>query len=177
MPVGPLAITDEISFTLPLSIMKESADMMKTEQTKELYEIYSKMVELGRDGKKAGKGFYDYPKGGKKHIWPGLKALYPSKTDYLDAETIGKRMLHIMALESYRCLEEGVLKSSTDGDVGSLTGFGFPPYTGGVFSYIDYVGIHQFVADCQLFQERFGERFKVPESILKRKEKGEIFYN
>lgn len=177
MPVGPLAITDEISFPLPLSIMKESADMMKTEQTKELYEIYSKMVELGRDGKKVGKGFYDYPKGGKKHIWPGLTALYPSKTDYLDADIIGKRMLHIMALESYRCLEEGVLNSTTDGDVGSLTGFGFPPYTGGVFSYIDYVGIDNFVADCQFFQSRFGERFKVPESLLKRKENGKTFYN
>ncbi len=178
MPVGPLAVTDEISLTLPLKIMKESAQMLQdSAASKQLYTIYQEMVDKGRIGKKAGKGFYAYPKGAKKHLWEGLSDMFPPQKDYLNPTIIGKRMLHIMALESYRCLEEGVLNSATDGDVGSLTGFGFPPYTGGVISYIDYVGLDNFIQDCQDFHQQFGERFKVPQSLLKKSERGETFYS
>ena len=77
-------------------------------------------TELGREGKKVGKGFYEYPAGEKKHLWSGLKDLFSENLDAVDADTVGKRLLHIMALESYRCLAENVLRSSKDGDLGSL---------------------------------------------------------
>ena len=109
-------------------------------------------------------------------MWPELENHFPSNLNYLDADTVGKRMLHIMSLESYKCFEEGVLKTTTDGDVGSLTGFGFPPFTGGVFSYIDYIGADVFVKECDDFAERFGTRFKVPDSLRKMAKEGKTFY-
>jgi len=174
MPVGPLAVTDEVSLTLALHVMDNMRAM--PDHTKRIYDLYHKLVQRGREGKKAGKGFYDYPEGGKKQLWDGLNDLFPSDPDLLDADTVGKRLLHIMALESYRCLEEGVLRNTTDGDIGSLMGFGFPPYTGGVFSYIDYVGPATFVAECDDFTDRFGSRFRVPDSLRTRAESNQLFY-
>jgi 3-hydroxyacyl-CoA dehydrogenase/enoyl-CoA hydratase/3-hydroxybutyryl-CoA epimerase len=78
-------------------------------------------------------------------------------------------MLHRQALETYRCLEEGVLNTVEDGDIGSIFGFGFAPQTGGTLSYIDYIGIKKFVADCDEFAAKYGDRFKVPDSLRNRK--------
>ena len=175
MPVGPLAVADEVSLTLGLHVMDNMPEMPK--HRRRIYEIYDTLVnEYGRAGKKVKKGFYEYPDGKEKHLWKGLTELFPPIRDYLDPETVGKRLLHIMALESYRCLEEGVLRRARDGDVGSMLGFGFPPYTGGVFSYIDYVGPGEFVADCDDFADRFGPRFEVPDSLRERAAGGNYFY-
>lgn len=175
MPVGPLAVTDEVALTLALHVMDASGEPLSP-TVQRVYNVYAKLArELGREGKKAKKGFYDYPDGEKKRLWSGLKELYPPAAEPLDAEVVGKRLLHLMALESYRCYEEGVLRSSRDGDIGSLLGLGFPPYTGGVFSYIDYVGIQAFVRDCDDFAARFGERFVVPASLRKMAEEGRTF--
>ncbi|CAA6829378.1 MAG: Enoyl-CoA hydratase [isoleucine degradation] (EC / 3-hydroxyacyl-CoA dehydrogenase (EC / 3-hydroxybutyryl-CoA epimerase (EC [uncultured Aureispira sp.] len=176
MPVGPLAAMDEVSLSLALNIMDADKEE-RSKTTEDLYRLLHKMaIDLGRAGKKSGKGFYEYPADKKKHIWSGLKEHFPNDVDYLEAETIGKRILHIMALESYRCLEEGVLNSPTDGDVGSLTGFGFPPYTGGVFSYMDYVGLREFVADCDAFASAYGPRFMVPASLRAMAVENKTFY-
>ena len=85
--------------------------------------------------------------------------------DALTEEVVKKRMLHRQVLESYRCLDEGVLRSTTDGDIGSILGWGFPIFTGGALSYIDYVGIDNFIADCDAFKAEFGERWDVPQSL------------
>jgi len=176
MPVGPLAVTDEVTLSLCLHVM-DAAEEERDATTQKLYDLYHTLaVEHGRVGKKAGKGFYEYPANGEKHLWEGLGELFPSQADALDPAIVGKRLLHIMALESYRCLDEGVLRSATDGDVGSMLGLGFPPYTGGVFSYIDYVGMQQFVADCDDFAERFGSRFDVPDSLRTMAEVGKSFH-
>lgn len=170
MPVGPLAVTDEVALTLALHVMDEAPKPF-SKDVERVYNVYDNIARKnGRGGKKSGKGFYEYPVGEKKFLWPELKDIFKENLNALDAETVGKRLLHIMALESYRCLEEGVLNSSRDGDLGSLLGLGFPPYTGGVFSYIDFVGIKQFVQDCDDFAQRFGERFLVPSSLRKRAE-------
>jgi len=155
MPVGPLAVTDEVSFTLGLHVMGE--------------------MEFGRHGKKNGKGYYDYD-GKTKRLWDGLEDWFPSNVHTLDAATIGKRLLHRMALETYRCYDEGVLRETKDGDVGSLLGFGFPPYTGGAISYIDYVGVQQFVDDCDDYTKRFGPRWTVPANLRKMAAEGKTFY-
>jgi 3-hydroxyacyl-CoA dehydrogenase/enoyl-CoA hydratase/3-hydroxybutyryl-CoA epimerase len=83
----------------------------------------------------------------------------------------------IQSLDAYRCLEENVLTSPDDGDIGSIFGWGFPPWSGGVFSYIDTVGIKAFVERCDDFHKRFGERFKVPNSLRERANKNESFYS
>ena len=174
MPVGPLAVTDEVSFTLGLHVMGEMPE--RDEATERIYQMNKKMVEeFGRHGKKNGKGYYDYD-GKTKTLWPGLEDWFPSNVNTLDSETIGKRLLHRMALETYRCYDEGVLRETKDGDVGSLLGFGFPPYTGGAISYIDYVGVQQFVDDCDDFEKRFGARWKVPANLRKMAKAGQTFY-
>lgn len=164
MPVGPLAVHDEVTLTLSKHVYDSNPDPKRPFQERG-NAIVTDLIDAGRTGKKDGAGFYDYPKGAKKRLWTGLKEKYNSNVDTLDQETIAKRLLHFQALESYRCLEEGVLNSSRDGDLGSVLGWGFPIYTGGSISYIDYIGINDFVAECDDFTHRFGERFSVPDSL------------
>ncbi|MEM8887269.1 MAG: 3-hydroxyacyl-CoA dehydrogenase NAD-binding domain-containing protein [Bacteroidota bacterium] len=173
MPVGPLAVTDEVSLTLGLHVMESDPRLNENEDLQRNYKLTKMMVEeYGRKGKKEGAGFYEYPEGGKKFLWPELSKIFKSDIDTLDKETIAKRILHRQALESYRCYDEGVLNSTKDGDIGSILGWGFPIYTGGAISYIDYVGVQQFVADCDEFTERFGARWTVPDSLRKLAESG-----
>jgi len=164
MPVGPLAVSDEVSLTLGLHVMESNPDLENSPEMQRNYKISKMLVdEHGRKGKKEGAGFYDY--GGKKKIWPKLAEIFNSNVDALDKETIAKRILHRQALEAFRCLDEGVLNSVVDGDIGSVTGWGFPIYTGGALSYIDFVGGQQFVADCDEFAEKFGPRWTIPQSL------------
>ena len=166
MPVGPLAVTDEVSLTLGLHVYESDPNPDKPEEQTRFYKLGKMMVdEHGREGKKNGKGFYDYPQGGKKRIWPELNKIFNSDVDTLSKEVVGKRLLHRMSLETFRCLDEGVLRSTKDGDIGSILGFGFPIYTGGALSYIDYVGMDNFIAECDDFTERYGSRFSVPDSL------------
>jgi 3-hydroxyacyl-CoA dehydrogenase/enoyl-CoA hydratase/3-hydroxybutyryl-CoA epimerase len=165
MPVGPLAVHDEVTMTLSMHIYESDPTPKKPYQERG-YKIAKDMVENEkRPSKKDGAGIYDYPKGGKKKLWSKLGEKFKSKIDALDQETIAKRLLHFQALESYRCLEEGVLRSTTDGDLGSVLGWGFPIYTGGSLSYIDYVGMDTFIAECDDFTTKYGERFTIPDSL------------
>lgn len=166
MPVGPLAVHDEVTLTLSVHVYESDPSTEKQPQQVRFYKMLKDLVDNhGRKGKRFGAGFYDYPKGGKKRLWPKLAELYPSDVDALDKATVAKRLLHRQALESYRCLDEGVLNSVIDGDIGSVLGWGFPIYTGGALSYIDFVGMKQFVADCDDFKEKYGERWDVPDSL------------
>jgi len=173
MPVGPLAVQDEVSLTLGLHVYESDPNPNKPAYQTRQYELAKMLVnDHGRGGKKAGAGFYEYPKGGKKKLWPKLAEIFNSNVEALDKDTVAKRILHRQALESYRCLDEGVLTSVIDGDIGSILGWGFPIYTGGAISYIDYYGIKQFVADCDEFKGKFGERWDVPASLRALAEKG-----
>ncbi|MEO0469911.1 MAG: 3-hydroxyacyl-CoA dehydrogenase NAD-binding domain-containing protein, partial [Bacteroidota bacterium] len=173
MPVGPLAVHDEVSLTLSMHVFESDPTPDKPEAQTRLYKMVKDLVENhGRKGKKEGAGFYDYPQGGKKKLWKGLKDLYNAKPDALDEQTITKRIMHRQALESYRCLDEGVLRSTTDGDLGSVLAWGFPIYTGGAISYIDYVGMQQFIADCDAFAATYGSHWNVPDSLRQLAAKG-----
>lgn len=175
MPVGPLAVHDEVSLTLSMHVFESNPDEKTPDQIKS-YEMIKDLVANGRKGKKYGAGFYDYPEGGKKKLWKELGAKYNSNIDALDKETVAKRIMHMQALESYRCLDEGVLNSVIDGDIGSVLGWGFPIYTGGAISYIDYVGIQQFVADCDDFTTKYGQRWAVPDSLRALAEAGKSIH-
>jgi 3-hydroxyacyl-CoA dehydrogenase/enoyl-CoA hydratase/3-hydroxybutyryl-CoA epimerase len=178
MPVGPLAVQDEVSLTLGMHVYESDPSPNKPLYATRAYEITKKMVkEYGRGGKKAGAGFYDYPKGGKKKLWPELGKIFNSNLDALDKETVAKRIMHRQALESYRCLDEGVLTSVIDGDIGSVLGWGFPIYTGGAISYIDFVGIRQFVDECVQFEKKYGEHWKVPSSLRDLADKGKSVHD
>ncbi len=171
MPVGPLAVHDEVTLTLSKHVI-ESNPAAKNAETERAYKIIIDLIGKGRTAKKDGAGFYDYPKGEKKKLWKGLAEMFNADINALDQETIAKRIMHRQALESFRCLDEGVLNSVVDGDIGSVLGWGFPIYTGGALSYIDYVGIQNFVADCDAYQQQYGNRWNVPTSLRALAEAG-----
>lgn len=161
MAVGPLAVMDEVSIELILKVIAQKESLNENENR--LKDFFQKMADAGRLGKKTGKGFYDYPESGKKLLWKN-EFVEVKKDQPISNEDIAKRLMHAMALDSYRCLEEGVLNTTLDGDIGSMLGLGFAPHTGGVFSYIDMVGIQEFVADCDRFLPN-GNQWEVPQSL------------
>jgi 3-hydroxyacyl-CoA dehydrogenase/enoyl-CoA hydratase/3-hydroxybutyryl-CoA epimerase len=181
MPVGPLAVHDEVSLELSAKIYKQTRkDLGKAYQGPSAIAVALKLVALGRLGKKAGKGFYAYPPAGdktaKKSLWPGLAEIFkPAKKQPAVAE-VKQRLLYVQALETVRCMDEGVVTDAADGDIGSILGWGFPPWTGGTLSLIETVGLAQFVADCDRLAAKYGQRFAVPESLRQRAARGEGFY-
>jgi len=178
MPVGPLAVTDEVTLELAHKIGKETAKALGQDFPADAsQEVILKMVEdLDRKGKRFGKGFYAYPENETKYLWPGLAEQFPVSAEQPDLEELQKRLLTIQALETARCVEEGVVTHAEDGDIGSIFGWGFPPYTGGTLSYIDTVGIQDFVAECDRMTEAYGERFKVSGWLRERAAKNQPFH-
>jgi 3-hydroxyacyl-CoA dehydrogenase / enoyl-CoA hydratase / 3-hydroxybutyryl-CoA epimerase len=180
MPVGPLSLNDEVAVDLAWKILKATeADLGAQAIDARQKALLEEMVEKrGRYGRKNGKGFYDYPQNGPKRLWPGLADLQSTKLDpdTLDVEELKQRLLTIQALESARCIEEGVVTDVREADVGSILGFGFAPFTGGTISYIDGIGAKAFVDRCNTLAKRYGDRFK-PSKLLRNMAKtGDTFY-
>jgi 3-hydroxyacyl-CoA dehydrogenase/enoyl-CoA hydratase/3-hydroxybutyryl-CoA epimerase len=178
MPVGPLAVADEVAIELAYKVMKQTeTDLGKAYKHPTSYDVVKKFVlELDRKGKRSGKGFYEYPEGGRKHLWEGLGDLYPLAATQPSPEEVKTRLLYIQALETARCMEEGVVTHPEDADIGSIFGWGFPPYTGGTLSFIDTVGLEKFVSECDRLAKAYGDRFEVPDWLRARARKGERFY-
>ncbi|KPF47222.1 3-hydroxyacyl-CoA dehydrogenase NAD-binding domain-containing protein [Rhizobium sp. AAP43] len=180
MPVGPLSLNDEVAVDLSQKIMKASiADLGASSVKVEHMSLINKMVDdLDRRGRKNGKGFYDYPaKPAKKHIWPGLKDLYPQqKPDAVDVKVLQQRFLATIALEAARTVEEGIVTDPREADIGSILGFGFAPYTGGALSYIDGMGVKTFVELCETLAASYGDHFQPTPLLKDLAAKGETFY-
>jgi 3-hydroxyacyl-CoA dehydrogenase/enoyl-CoA hydratase/3-hydroxybutyryl-CoA epimerase len=177
-PVGPLALLDEVTLELPWKIIKEyQVDAGAAFVEPCGYGVLRRMLEdLGRPGKRQGKGFYDYPADRKKQLWPGLAEAFPVAAVQPSLQEVKDRLLYIQALETARCLEEGVLTDPADGDVGSVLAWGYPSWTGGTLSLIDTVGIQRFVAECQRMSEAYGPRFAPSAWLRRRAERNESFY-
>ena len=180
MPVGPLSLNDEVAVDLSYKIFKASiADLGPQSVDPRHMDLVTKLVEgEGRLGRKAGKGFYDYPpKPAKKKLWPGLKELYPQlKPDDVDVTVLKQRLLVTIALEAARTMEEGIVTDPREADVGSILGFGFAPYTGGTLSYIDGMGVKNFVALCEKLAASYGSHFQPTPLLKDMAAKGETFY-
>ena len=180
MPVGPLSLNDEVAVDLAWKILQATkkdlgAEVIDPRQEALLEEM---VVKRGRNGRKNGKGFYDYPDKGPKRLWPGLVELAgaPQPAESFDVDTLKQRFLGIQALETARCVEEGVITDVRDADVGSILGFGYAPFTGGTLSYIDGMGVANFVTMCERFAGRYGPRFEPSALLREMAKKGETFY-
>ncbi|NKQ51920.1 3-hydroxyacyl-CoA dehydrogenase [Amycolatopsis sp. K13G38] len=180
-PVGALALLDEISLTLSRKIRDETIAGLAAEGIeKPLHPaaaVVDRMIdEFGRGGRLAGAGFYEYRDGKKAGLWPGLAEKFGSSTR-LPLRDMQERMLFAEAIDTVRCLDEGVLRSVADANVGSILGIGFPAWTGGVLQYINQYegGPAGFVARARELADRYGDRFTPPESLVRRAEQGQSF--
>jgi 3-hydroxyacyl-CoA dehydrogenase/enoyl-CoA hydratase/3-hydroxybutyryl-CoA epimerase len=180
MPVGPLSLNDEVALDLAWKILQATkkdlgADAIDSTQERLLDEM---VTQLGRLGRKNGKGFYDYPDKGPKALWPGLAELQPKRLDpdAIDVAELKQRLLVTQALEAARTMEEGVVTDPREADVGSILGFGFAPYSGGTLSYIDFMGAKAFVALADKLAAKHGPRFAAPALLREMAAKGETFY-
>ena len=178
MPVGPLAIGDEVSIELMYKIQKSTeAGEGKDYVPHPADEVAKLFVEkLNRLGRKNGHGFYEYPEDGKKFLWPGLEEHFPvaKKQPYLGE--VQNRLLYRQVIECIRCLEEGVLRDVESGDIGSIFGWGFAPFSGGVFSYVDTLGADAFAKEAERLAKTYGERFAPPPGLKDKAAKGETYY-
>ncbi|MFF7736595.1 3-hydroxyacyl-CoA dehydrogenase NAD-binding domain-containing protein [Streptomyces sp. NPDC007984] len=181
-PTAPLALIDELNMKLSQKARGETRAAFVAEGREWVhypaYDVIDRMVdEFGRPGRLAGAGFYDYADGKRVGLWAGLKDAFGSEGDGIPFTDMVERMLFTEALESVRCLDEDVLRSVPDANIGSIIGIGYPAWTGGVLQYINQYagGPAGFVARARQLAERYGERFLPPASLVAMAESGETY--
>ncbi len=178
MPVGPLQLADEVSIDLSMKIMKATQTALGDAYPYSAADdIVEAMFNDDRMGRKNGKGFYAYDEKGKRvGIWEGLRRHWPVADEQPDITQVKHRLAMAQVLEAVRSFEEGVLEDIREGDVGAILGWGFQPWSGGPFSWLDMIGAEHAVAICDDLTEKFGERFKTPELLRELAASGETFY-
>jgi 3-hydroxyacyl-CoA dehydrogenase / enoyl-CoA hydratase / 3-hydroxybutyryl-CoA epimerase len=171
-PAPVLQLMDELTLTLTQKIRDENRTAAGSAYVPHPAEaVVDRLVaEFGRKGRSTGAGFYDYDGGKRTRLWPGLRTELGATNHDVDLHELGERMLVIEAVETQRCLDEGVLTGVADANIGSVLGIGYPPWTGGVVQYVEGFpgGVAGFVARADALADRYGERFRVPESLRAR---------
>lgn len=180
MPVGPLAVGDEValdlSYKVGMATRKALGDKYVSSPADGFVE--KMVVDLERFGRKNGKGNYVYPEdGSRKYLWPGLADHFPVADDQPSVDEVKSRFMVRQAIEAARCFEEGVLIDASSGDIGAIFGWGFAPFTGGPFSFIDTMGVAEFVREADRLAQAYGPRFTPPQMLRDMAEKGESFYS
>jgi 3-hydroxyacyl-CoA dehydrogenase / enoyl-CoA hydratase / 3-hydroxybutyryl-CoA epimerase len=171
MPVGPLAVLDETALSLSVHVMEQTAQDFaaegKTYAASTGEHLVTRMVkEFKRPGRAAGAGFYDYPANGKKMLWPGLAEHFGKSSVAWDIQNIKDRLLYRQAIETARCLHEGVLTSVHDANIGSIFGIGFPVWTGGAMQFIYGIGVDAFAQRSAQLAAQHGAGFEVSAGVL-----------
>ena len=179
-PVGPLAVVDEISIGLAAHIRKQSREEMIEKNQKWSVESWDKVIDfmtekVKRLGRASGSGFYDYPEGGKKYLWPQLKKYFPISKNILPREEMIDRMLFAQVIETIRCYEEGVLNSIADANIGSIFGWGFPAFKGGTLQYVNDYGVQKFLKRTIELEKSYGDRFAPPKLLIDFVDQGKTF--
>ena len=186
LAVGPLAVHDEVSLTLSLKVRAQTladlaadpanADLVEAMKSDPVFGIVEQFVhEFGRPGKAGGAGFYDYPADGRKRLWPELVTRYTKPDVQVPEADVRDRLLFVQALEAVRCLDEGVLTSTRDANLGSIMGFGFPAWTGGAVQFVNSTGVAGFAERAAELAARYGERFTPPATLLDKVSRGEKY--
>ncbi|MDB5969964.1 MAG: 3-hydroxyacyl-CoA dehydrogenase [Hydrocarboniphaga sp.] len=172
MPVGPLAVQDEVSQELTRKAVEthRAMDVLYSKaDTQVSSEICERLIkEQGRGGRYHGGGYYDYSASGEKTLWPGLQAFVGKPAVLLPEQDIKDRLLFRQVIESIKCLQEGVLRSVADGNVGSILGIGAPVWTGGFLQFVNTYGLQRFIDRASELASRYGDRFQPPELLLQK---------
>ena len=181
MPVGPLALSDEVTLELMDRIGRQTQkDLGDAYVSHPADEVVQYMVhEAKRIGKKAGVGFYDYPADpqGKKSLWSGLAERFPLAAEQPSVEYVKQRLLYAQAVETLHCVAEGVITRAHEVDIGSIFGWGFAPQTGGVISFVETMeGIDTFIANADQLAANVGDRYKIPGMLREMAAEGKSFY-
>jgi len=183
MPVGPLALADEVSIELVHKIAQQTrADLGGAYVERAADRVAAKMVvDLGRLGRKSGAGFYDYPADGHKHLWPDLARHFVQKVGAGDTATptldeIIERLILVQSVETARCLEEKVLRAPIDADVGAILGWGYPPFRGGPVGWLHTLGLPAALAALDRLARQHGPRFAAPQLLRDMAARGECFH-
>jgi 3-hydroxyacyl-CoA dehydrogenase/enoyl-CoA hydratase/3-hydroxybutyryl-CoA epimerase len=187
-PAPVLQLSDELNMKLMQKIRNAARDAHEaaggTWAGHPAEQVIDSMVENGRPGRLEGAGFYEYADGKRAGLWKGLREQFPPLDDpsEIDLSDLGERMLFIESLETVKCLDEGVIESVADANIGSILGIGFPGWTGGVLQYINQYehpgqtqGPAAFVARTRELAAKYGERFEPPSSLVERAEKNEKY--
>ena len=178
-PAPPLAMLDEVTLTLPQKIRdaaRAAGGSAGAFDDHAGMAVTDRMVnEFDRRGKAAGAGFYDYPADGPKRLWPGLREHFAGTSSSATLTDLQDRFTFIMSLETVRCLDEGVLRSVADANIGSIFGIGFPPLLGGALQAINAYGVPEFVVRAQELAATYGSRFAPTESLVKMADAGKAF--
>jgi len=180
MPVGPLAVADEVSLRLSQMVRKQAmADLAaegKAYRQHPAFALIDRMVdEFKRPGRAGGAGFYEYPADGEKFLWPELKRMFEKPGIAWDMQELKDRILYIQAIEAARCFEENVIRSVAEANVGSIFGIGFPAWTGGALQFINCVGLAKFAARADELAAKYGERYACPNIVRAKAQAGEQF--
>ncbi len=178
MPLGPLQLVDETSIDLGVKIAKATKAAMGKDYPDEAVDhVLFWMADQGRLGRKANAGFYAYSdKGERLGLWEGLARKYPLDKMQPSLADVQHRLLFAQVLEAVRALEDGVLTDIREGDVGAILGWGFAPWSGGPFSWLDMIGAGRAVEICRGLTAQFGPRFHAPALLREMAETGQTFY-
>ncbi|MGC4933296.1 3-hydroxyacyl-CoA dehydrogenase NAD-binding domain-containing protein [Gordonia sp. DT30] len=181
-PAAPLQLSDELNLVLMQKIRTSGQEGAKAEGMEfphhGSFEVIDYLVEQGRPGKKDGAGFYEYDENGKRvRLWPGLREKFDSGSSEPSLEELKERMLFAEAVETARCIEEGVITSVPDANIGSIFGIGFPAWTGGVVQYMNQYegGLQGFVDRSRELAKKYGAQFEPPASLVEKASKGEKY--
>ncbi len=179
MPLGPLQLVDETSIELGVRIAKATRAAMGADYPDGAVDkVIFWMADHGRLGRKNGAGFYSYSESGEReHLWPGLAEKYPLDKYQPGVVEVQNRLLMIQALEAVRALEDGVLTDIREGDVGAVLGWGFAPWSGGPFGWLDIIGAARAVEICRALTAQFGPRFEAPALLRDMAKRGGSFYH
>jgi len=179
MPLGPLQLTDETSIDLGVKIAKATKAAMGDDYpNEEVDEVLFWMFDEGRLGRKSNAGFYAYDEKGKRQgLWEGLAAKYPVADEQPELLEVQHRLLFAQVLEAVRALEENVLEDIREGDVGAILGWGFAPWSGGPFSWLDIIGAPYAAERCDQLAAIHGERFATPNLLREMADKNASFYS